>query len=336
MGNLLRYLFILILILNFSFKILSFSIILLICFSVFGKSSLLIFNWWLPIAIERPTPVSSLLHSSTIVVARVTLSIVLSYSYNFNIILVLGTFGILTSIFSGIFATFWLDLKKVVAFSTTSQLRLICFSITLFNFGLIIFHIIFHAFSKAIIFISTRLVLHTFNSSQDSRKISNFTNFSMNSFKIFLILGSFSLIRVFIFICFYSKDTFLFSLLLDSLSLNNFVLFRYSAVITLVYSLNLILWVFNFGSNIILPLLLVYNRKIFNHLLILIFLLVLISFNLLILNFNFSLFNSFIRKFLPIILLATILPKILNFNFNHLCFNIFNISNFHILFSNKF
>merc|ERR1711963_1089854 len=179
-----------------------------------------------------------------------------------------------------------------------------------------------------IIFISTRLVLHTFNSSQDSRKISNFINFSINSFKLFLILGSFSLIRVFIFICLYSKDTFLFSLLIDSLSLSNFVLFGYSAVITLVYSLNLILWVFNFGSNIILPLLLVYNRKIFNHLLILIFLLVL--------NFNFSLFNSFIRKFLPIILLSTILPKILNFNFNHLCFNIFNISNFYILFSNKF
>merc|ERR1712048_1554201 len=149
-----------------------------------------------------------------------------------------------------------------------------------------------------------------------SRKISNFINFSINSFKLFLILGSFSLIRVFMFICFYSRDTFLFSLLMDSLSL--------------------ILWVFNFGSNIILPLLLVYDRKIFNHLLVLIFLLVLISFNLLILNFNFSLFNSFIRKFLPIILLATILPKVLNFNFNHLCFNIFNISNFHVLLSAKF
>merc|ERR1712173_82937 len=111
-------------------------------------------------------------------------------------ILILGIFGILTSIFSRIFARFWLDLKKVVAFSTTSQLGLMCFSIILFNFGLIIFHIIFHAFSKAIIFKNTRLVLHTFNSSQDSRKISNFINFSLNSFKIFLILGSFSLIRV--------------------------------------------------------------------------------------------------------------------------------------------
>merc|ERR1711994_908665 len=190
--------------------------------------------------------------------ARVTLSIVLSYTYNFSFILLLGTFGILTSIFSRIFATFWLDLKKVVAFSTTSQLRLICFSIVLFNFRLIIFHIIFHAFSKAIIFISTGLVLHTFNSSQDSRKISNFINFSINSFKLFLILGSFSLIRVFI------------------------------------------------------------------------------SFNLFILNFNFSLFNSFIRKFLPIILLAFILPKVLSFNFNHLSFNIFNISNFHLKISNKF
>merc|ERR1712186_166740 len=209
-----------------------------------------------------------------------TLSMILSYIYNFNFILLLGTFGILTSIFSRIFATFWLDLKKVVAFSTTSQLRLICFSIILFNFRLIIFHIIFHAFSKAIIFMSTRLVLHTFNSSQDSRKISNFINFSINSFKLFLILGSFSLIRVFIFVCFYSKDTFLFSILLDRISLNNFILFS--------------------------------------------------------LNFNFSLFNSFIRKFLPIILLAFILTKILSFNFNHLSFNIFNISNFHLKISNKF
>merc|ERR1711994_1177817 len=249
--------------------------------------------------------------------ARVTLSIVLSYTYNFSFILLLGTFGILTSIFSRIFATFWLDLKKVVAFSTTSQLGLICFSMILFNFGLMIFHIIFHAFSKAIIFISTRLVLHTFNSSQDSRKISSFINFSINSFKIFLILRSFSLIRVFIFICFYSKDTFLFSILIDRLSLNNFVLFAYSAVITILYSINLILWVFNFGSNTILPIILTYNRKIFNVLLILLILLVLISFNLIILNFNFSLFNSFIGKFLLMILLVIVLPKVLNFNFNH-------------------
>merc|ERR1712044_100341 len=174
------------------------------------------------------------------------------------------------------------------------------------------------------------------NSSQDSRKISNFINFSINSFKIFLILGSFSLMRVFIFICFYSKDTFLFSILLDRISLNNFILFAYSAVITILYSINLILWVFNFGSNTILPILLTYNGKIFNLLLVLLVLLVLISFNLFILNFNFNLFNSFIRKFLPIILLAIILPKILNFNFNHLSFNIFNISNFHLKLSNKF
>merc|ERR1711893_219555 len=225
---------------------------------------------------------------------------------------------------------------KVVAFSTTSQLGLICFSIILFNFGLIIFHIIFHAFSKAIIFMGTRLVLHTFNSSQDSRKISNFINFSVNSFKMFLILGSFSLIRVFMFICFYSKDTFLFSILLDSINFIGFILFIYSACITIIYSLNLILYLFNFGSNLILTLILTYNRKIFNYLLILIFLNFVLSLTLLIFNFNFSLFNSFIRKFLPQILLILILPKILNFNFSNLSFNIFNISNFHIKILNKF
>merc|ERR1712150_152675 len=147
--------------------------------------------------------------------------------------------------------------------------------------------------------------------------------------------GSFSLIRVFIFICFYSKDTFLFSILIDSLNFNSFVLFRYSAVITLIYSLNLILYLFNFGSNLILPIILTYSGKIFSTLLILIFLNFSLSHIILILNFNFSLFNSFIRKFLPQIILALILPKILNFNFNNLSFNIFNISNFHIKILNK-
>merc|ERR1712168_1019188 len=108
---------------------------------------------------------------------------------------------------------------------------------------------------------------------------------------IFLILRSFSLIRVFIFICFYSKDTFLFSILLDSINFISFILFIYSAVMTIIYSLNLILYLFNFGSNLILP----YNRKIFNYLLILIFLNFTLSNILLILNFNFSLFNSFVK-----------------------------------------
>merc|ERR1711997_1277704 len=127
--------------------------------------------------------------------------------------------------------------------------------------------------------------------------------------------------------------TFLFSILVDSI---NFGSFTYSAVITLIYSLNLILYLFNFGSNLILTLILVYNRKIFSYLLILIFLNFSLSHLILILNFNFSLFNGFIRKFLPQIILILILPKILNFNFSHLNFNIFNISNFHIKVLNKF
>merc|ERR1712235_158023 len=103
-----------------------------------------------------------------------------------------------------------------------------------------------------------------------------------------------------------------------------------------IYSLNLILYLFNFGSNLVLSLILTYNRKIFNYLLILIFLNFVLSLTLLIFNFNFSLFNSFIRKFLPQVILVLILPKILNFNFSNLSFSLFNISNFHIKLLNKF
>merc|ERR1711978_206114 len=113
-----------------------------------------------------------------------------------------------------------------------------------------------------------------------------------------------------------SKDTFLFSILLDSINFIGFILFIYSACITIIYSLNLILYLFNFGSNLILTVILTYNRKIFSYLLILIFLNFVLSLSLLI--FNFSFFNSFMRKILPQILLILILPKILNFNFNNL------------------
>merc|ERR1712035_195704 len=115
-----------------------------------------------------------------------------------------------------------------------------------------------------------RLVLHTFNSSQDSRKISNFINFSVNSFKIFLILGSFSLIRVLYLFAFIVKIPFVFNFI-RFYKFYRFC-FAYSACITIIYSLNLILYLFNFGSNLILTVILTYNRKIFNYLLILIFL----------------------------------------------------------------
>jgi len=103
----------LILILNI-LNILNFNILILILitFSILGKSSLILFNWWLPIAIEGPTPVSSLLHSSTIVVARIYLTIKFSYCFNFKFILILVLIRTLTSFYSRIFANSWKDFEK--------------------------------------------------------------------------------------------------------------------------------------------------------------------------------------------------------------------------------
>merc|ERR1712035_285764 len=109
------------------------------------------------------------------------------------------------------------------------------------------------------IFISTRLVLHTFNSSQDSRKISNFINFSINTFKIFLILGSFSLIRVLYSFAFTVKTHFYFQFLVDGISFKQF------CFVWLFCSYNNHLFnkfnFMSFGSNTILPIILTYNRK---------------------------------------------------------------------------
>jgi len=128
---------------NFKFKIFRF---LLIFFATFRKSSLFLFNFWLPIAIEGPTPVSSLLHSSTIVIARIIIFRFLIFNFNFYIFNIFIFLRIFTCIISRFLAFGWLDLKKIIAFSTTSQLRLIIFIINFCNFSIRIFHIIFHAF----------------------------------------------------------------------------------------------------------------------------------------------------------------------------------------------
>merc|ERR1719500_1043781 len=122
---------------------------------------------------ERPTPVSSLLHSSTMVVARIYLTI--KFSYCFNFIFTLEYLQTVEKI-----------LKKVVAFSTTSQLRLMLTSYRILNFRVLVLHITFHAFSKSIIFISTRLIIHIINNFQDFRNTFNFNYFQLNFFKILI------------------------------------------------------------------------------------------------------------------------------------------------------
>lgn len=148
-------------------------------FRVLAKSSILIFCSWLPNAIERPTPVSSLLHSSTIVVARV---FILSF-----LGLMSGFFGLCVlfyGAFIGLIRRFFKDFKRIVAYSTSSQLRLIRLFFTGRHFLASITYVYVHAFFKARLFIFCRLSIHRI----DSQLSKFFSNSILGSRTNFLLL----------------------------------------------------------------------------------------------------------------------------------------------------
>jgi len=151
---------------------------------VLAKSSITIFCSWLPNAIERPTPVSSLLHSSTIVVAGVFL---LSFLGLYSSLL--GITVLLYSTYIGLVRRFFKDFKRIIAYSTSSQLRLIAIFFVSRHFLCSISYVFVHAFFKARLFIFCGLTIH----SLDSQLSKFFSNSPLNSrfnFLLIVIIGT--------------------------------------------------------------------------------------------------------------------------------------------------
>jgi len=122
---------------------------------------------------EGPTPVSALLHAATMVTAGVFLIIRSSIfmENSNNTLMLLCIFGSITAIFSGIIATFQYDIKRIIAYSTCSQLGYMFFSCGLSNYQVAFFHLFNHAFFKALLFLSAGALIHILFDEQDIRKM---------------------------------------------------------------------------------------------------------------------------------------------------------------------
>lgn len=195
------------------------------------------FSAWLPAAIAAPTPVSSLVHSSTLVTAGVYLIIRFrSIIYFLNYLLVISLMTIFLSRLRAFYET---DLKKVVALSTLRQLGIIMFSLSLGIKDLTFFHLISHALFKSLIFLCAGAFIHFFGNSQESRLAIKLPFYS-TVFSVYFLFSNFSLMGLFFLRGFYSKDIIIErSYIFNIKSLIIFVLLL-SVLLTIYYTLRLL------------------------------------------------------------------------------------------------
>ena len=232
------------------------SLISLICIFLFigamGKSAQFLLHTWLPDAMEGPTPVSALIHAATMVTAGVFLVVRCSpfFEYSQFALNLVAVIGMITAIFAASVALVQNDIKKIVAYSTCSQLGYMFFAAGVGAYHVAMFHLFTHAFFKALLFLGAGSVIHSFKNEQDIRKMGGVRKKLPYTY-VFMLIGTLALTGFPFLSGFYSKDAIIEFAYLNNSNLGNYAasIGIFTAFLTSVYSWRLFFKTFHGTYN---------------------------------------------------------------------------------------
>lgn len=242
------------------------SAITFICICLFigamGKSAQVPLHVWLPDSMEGPTPISALIHAATMVTAGIFMVARMSPLFEFSktALIFIMFVGAVTCFFMGLLGIVQTDIKKVVAYSTLSQLGLMVTALGVSAYSAAIFHLFTHAFFKALLFLGAGSVIVALHHEQDIRRMGNLKKYMPITYFTMLI-GSLALAGIPGFSGFFSKDLIIDSVKLSTLPFSNFIYYIlvFSVFITAFYSFRMFFLVFHTNERI------VYGHGTHNH-----------------------------------------------------------------------
>ncbi len=228
----------------------------LICILLFigamGKSAQIFLHTWLPDAMEGPTPVSALIHAATMVTAGVFLVVRCSPIYELSPLglEIVTLIGMSTAFFAATVALVQNDIKKIIAYSTCSQLGYMFFAVGVGAYNVAMFHLFTHAFFKALLFLGAGSVIHSFQNEQDIKNMGGVWR-KLPFTYLMMIIGTLALTGFPFLSGFYSKDAIIEFAYLEKGSLSNYAaaIGIITAIFTSIYSWRLIFLTFHGSFN---------------------------------------------------------------------------------------